>query len=213
MYKLHYSTISPFSRCIKMLFDELNIKYEIIAYNSLLLDDYLMMPPLNIIDKNYITDINSFIDYLNKKHRSFLTITNDYDLYYKNGIFSWCAYDIYNKVTNIIIFEKIVKFFMKSDPPSSIIIRNTKQLLAEIINLLNERLNQHKFIAGEQISYSDFMLVSHITILDYLGDINWQENNFKNWYMVMKSRLSVRKILAEEISGFSPSVNYRLLDF
>jgi glutathione S-transferase len=61
---------------------------------------------------------------------------------------------------------------------------------------------------------ADIAAAAHISILDYLGDVPW--NNYKNaklWYSKIKSRPSFKDILNDTIRGILPARTYTDLDF
>jgi glutathione S-transferase len=58
------------------------------------------------------------------------------------------------------------------------------------------------------------MAAASFSILDYLGDIDWnQYEDVKEWYALMKSRPSFRSLLADRISGLKPPAYYENPDF
>ena len=75
-------------------------------------------------------------------------------------------------------------------------------------------LSERKWLAGNKISLADITAASHISILDYLGHINWNSYpTVKEWYILIKSRPSFTNILQDFIIGFKPAENYNNLDF
>jgi len=70
------------------------------------------------------------------------------------------------------------------------------------------------WLAGEKLSYADLAAAAHLSVVDYLGDVPWSEDEAaKAWYARVKSRPSFRPILAETLSGIAPSEHYADLDF
>jgi glutathione S-transferase len=50
--------------------------------------------------------------------------------------------------------------------------------------------------------------------VDYLGDVPWEKHaGAKDWYARIKSRPSMRQVLADHISGLKPPAHYADLDF
>ena len=81
----------------------------------------------------------------------------------------------------------------------------------EYIEWLAERNN---YLAGSEFSLADATAAAHLSILDYLGDVDWENyNNAKLWYSKIKSRPSFKEILKDTIKGITPSKNYQNLDF
>jgi len=69
-------------------------------------------------------------------------------------------------------------------------------------------------MAGEVFSLADITAAAHLSCLDYLGDVPWdQYPDAKEWYARVKSRPSFRAILADHMPGLPPPKNYADLDF
>ena len=70
------------------------------------------------------------------------------------------------------------------------------------------------WLAGERLSYADLAAAAHLSAVDYLGDVPWNEDEAaKTWYARVKSRPSFRPLLAETLAGIPPSKTYADLDF
>ena len=81
----------------------------------------------------------------------------------------------------------------------------------EYIDWLTERNN---YLAGSLFSLADITAGAHLSVLDYLGDIDWENyKNAKLWYSKIKSRPSFQDILKDTIKGIAASKCYQNLDF
>ena len=87
---------------------------------------------------------------------------------------------------------------------------NIKYHLAYIGWLVRTR----DWLAGDSLTYADLTAAAHLSAVDYLGDVPWDEDETaKNWYARIKSRPAFRTLLAETLPGLPPSPNYANLDF
>jgi glutathione S-transferase len=69
-------------------------------------------------------------------------------------------------------------------------------------------------VAGERLSYGDLSAAAAVSVLDYLGEIDWNEFAVaKEWYQRIKSRPSFRPLLTERVRGITPVSHYADLDF
>src|SRR5438477_329926 len=69
-------------------------------------------------------------------------------------------------------------------------------------------------IPGARLTYADLAAAAHLSAIDYLGDVPWNEDETaKTWYARIKSRPSFRPILAEWLAGVPASPTYVDLDF
>jgi glutathione S-transferase len=70
------------------------------------------------------------------------------------------------------------------------------------------------WLAGDSLTFADLAAAAHLSAVDYLGDVPWDEDETaKNWYARIKSRPSFRTLLAETMAGLPPAPSYADLDF
>jgi glutathione S-transferase len=70
------------------------------------------------------------------------------------------------------------------------------------------------WLAGDRLSFADMSAAGHLSILDYLGDIDWEQHpSAKSWYMRLKSRPAFRSLLTDRLPGMPPHRTYVDLDF
>ena len=82
------------------------------------------------------------------------------------------------------------------------------------LDYLNWLLERRKWIACDLLTVSDFTAASHLSSLDYINDVNWDDfPNVKDWYSKIKSRPAFRPILTDLLAGFIPPEHYNNLDF
>ena len=87
---------------------------------------------------------------------------------------------------------------------------NISYLLQYITYLTERRL----WLAGSQMSLADLTAAAHLSCLDYLGDVPWDDHpEAKDWYARIKSRPSFRNLLTDHIPGLPPPKHYGNLDF
>jgi len=126
----------------------------------------------------------------------------------------WFDRKFYSEVYKYIVGEKVFKRFKSGLAPDSKALKvgmNNLKYHMEYIDWLSERNN---YLAGNEFSLADITAAAHLSILDYLGDIDWEAyKNAKLWYSKIKSRPSFKEILKDTIKGIPPSKNYQNLDF
>ncbi len=126
----------------------------------------------------------------------------------------WFSVKFAREVSGNLIEEKINKRFLKLGQPNASAIRaglaNIHYHL-DYIAWLNER---RRWLAGEVFSLADVSAAAHISAVDYLGDVPWDKHaGAKDWYARVKSRPSLRSILADLVAGATPPAHYADLDF
>jgi glutathione S-transferase len=102
----------------------------------------------------------------------------------------------------------------RSQPPDSATIRAVSQNLRYHLRYLDHLALNRDWLAGEEMSFADLAAAGQISVLDYLGDIDWEPYpSAKSWYMRLKSRPSFRGLLGDRLAGLPPQPAYAELDF
>ncbi len=127
---------------------------------------------------------------------------------------AWFDLKFKAEVTQHLSTEKIMKRFLGMGQPDSEAIRCATHNLKTHINYIAHLAERRNYLAGNQFSLADIAAASHLSVIDYLGDVNWDANaEAKDWYVRVKSRRSMRTILADRIPGLQPPQYYDKLDF
>jgi glutathione S-transferase len=131
---------------------------------------------------------------------------------------SWFNGKFFTEVSGPLVTERVFKRRMPIEQgggsPDSDAIRaalaNVRYHLAYIGWLTRTR----DWLAGARLTYADLAAAAHLSAVDYLGDVPWNEDDAaKAWYARVKSRPSFRPLLNEAHAGFPPSKTYADLDF
>ncbi|MBN8827147.1 MAG: glutathione S-transferase family protein [Sphingobacteriia bacterium] len=225
MRTLYYHTICPKARLIRILLEEYKLEYELRNEEFWKKRETFLkinvsgdLPVLIEKENNEPVIISGFyaiIEYLKEKYGVHFLFSEEIK---ENAeirrLLEWFNVKFYEEVTLPIIQEKIICFYLKQNSPNSQLIRVAKNNLEFHLEYAKFLLENQDWIASNDLSIADLALASHISLLDYLGEINWQyHKTVKNWYMLIKSRPSFKNILNEKISGFHPTELYAELDF
>lgn len=117
-------------------------------------------------------------------------------------------------VTTNLVREKYLKRISGSGHPDAGALRTSYSNLREHLNYIGWLAETRTFLAGDTLSLADLAAASHLSVLDFLGDIDWTQNiHVREWYARMKSRPSFRTLLADRIPGMSAPMHYADLDF
>ncbi len=130
----------------------------------------------------------------------------------------WFLGKLDNEVTRYLVKERVFKLEMKADegggPPDASAIRAARANLKHHMRYIGWLAESRNWLSGPRLTYADMAAAAAVSILDYLGEVTWdQEPGAKDWYMRVKSRPSFRPLLAERIRGIPPSAHYAELDF
>jgi glutathione S-transferase len=121
------------------------------------------------------------------------------------------------EVTREILHEKVTARLRPggdSHTPDVDIMRAIRGNLRYHLRYLNFLTDQREWLAGDDLSFADMAACAHLSSIDYLGEISWDEvPRVKAWYVRLKSRRSLRGILADRLPGQPPPAHYADLDF
>jgi len=113
-----------------------------------------------------------------------------------------------------VLKEKHFRRVTGDGVPSSQIIRTAMGNLSSHMEYLNFLAERRKWLAGNKLTLADLHAAASLSVLDFLGDIFWQDwPEAKTWYSRIKSRPSFRPLLADSVTGLTPPEHYADLDF
>ncbi|QED23761.1 glutathione S-transferase family protein [Candidatus Deianiraea vastatrix] len=237
MYRLYHYPLCPFSRTTRLVMTEKSLSFTLTSENFwekreafIKMNKSGSVPFLikkaseeEINDgKNHLllSGINAIVEYLDEKHENNPIYSGTAeDKAEIRRIVDWVNVKFYNEVVSYILNEKVIIFFKNKDIPDTSILHIAVQNLFVHIDYFGYLLSKRGWIASNKISIADLTLAAHISVLDYLGMINWakmssgNKETFREWYRIMKSRPSFRSILQDSVAGFAASNSYRDLDF
>ncbi len=118
------------------------------------------------------------------------------------------------EVSAILIEEKIMKRFLGLGHPNASAIRAGLANMHYHLDYIGWLCDRRRWLAGDAFSLADVAAAAHLSAVDYIGDVPWDEHaGAKDWYARVKSRPSLRSILADLVPGAVPSRHYADLDF
>lgn len=129
-------------------------------------------------------------------------------------ICNWFDRKFRREVTDNLVQEKIMKRFLGLGEPNSSAIRAGHANIHYHLEYIGWLTDRRRWLAGDDFSLADIAAASQISAVDYLGDVPWEDHKgAKDWYARVKSRPSLRPILADFIPGIVPPKHYADLDF
>lgn len=129
-------------------------------------------------------------------------------------LLDWVMTKFNDEVTRYVLEEKIGKRELKTGTPDPSTLRAAKANLSEHLHYFTYLFATRKWLCGEDLSLADFALAAHLSALDYLGDMPWDDfPEVKIWFARLKSRPAFRPLLGDRVVGMPASASYADLDF
>lgn len=118
------------------------------------------------------------------------------------------------EVSDALLYERRYRVETGNGAPDAPTIRTARQNLKFHIAHMNELAEGRRWLGGNSMTMADLMAAAHFSVLDYLGEMVWDDaGELRDWYSRMKSRPSFRPLLADRVPGFAPPDHYDDLDF
>ena len=126
----------------------------------------------------------------------------------------WFDVKFSREVTDNLVGEKLMKRFLKLGEPHGPSIRAGHANIHYHLDYVGFLTEKRKWLAGEHFTLADITAAAHLSCIDYIGDVPWDEHHAaRDWYSRVKSRPSFKSLLEDRIPGFTPAEHYENVDF
>ncbi|MBB3764450.1 glutathione S-transferase [Sphingomicrobium lutaoense] len=121
---------------------------------------------------------------------------------------------LYGDVVAPLMHERMMKRLVSRQAPDTGALRQAMRVGNNYIDYLDYLLDNRRWLAGSSLSLADFTAAAHLSVIDYLGALDWRgHQQTKDWYSVMKSRPCFRPLLGERMENIAPPAHYDKVDF
>jgi glutathione S-transferase len=221
MLRLHHFPLCPFSRKVRIVLREKELDADLEVTEPWQCGDELsaLNPagevPVLLDGGQAIVDSGVICEYLEEtRPEPRLLGLDPLDRAEVRRLVAWFDVKFMREVTDLIWREKVLKFVINRDTPSSAAVRVGVANLHAHLSYVGFLFEQRNWLAGDHISLADAAAGAQLSVLDYLGDVPWEAHpGAKLWYARLKSRPSFRPLLADRIPCLKPAAHYDDLDF
>ena len=219
---LYHFPLCPFSRKLRLVLCELNIPLALVHRLPWQRDeDFLKLNPIGDLpvlvepDGSVLTQHNAICEYLCELAPS-IGLMGDTPIWRAEirRIAGWFDSSFYADVMKPLVGERVIKMLKNGAAPNSLMIRNARENLKSYLKYMDWLAARRPYLGGKNLSVADLTVAAHLSILDYLGELSWENYpELKTWYFRIKSRNSFKYLLLDKIVGIMPSEKYTHLDF
>lgn len=133
-------------------------------------------------------------------------------------LMSWFNDKFAEEVSNAVVMERVYKRYIPAGngggSPDTETLRAAKSNIRYHLDYIGWLIRSRDWLAGDSLTYADLTAAGHLSAVDYLGDVPWDEDETaRNWYARIKSRPAFRVLLGETLAGLPAAPNYANLDF
>jgi glutathione S-transferase len=208
MRVLYHSLLSPSARKVRVVLAEKNLDFTMKAEKVwerrpefLALNPAGEVPVLIEPDSTVLAGTDAIVEYLDEVYREKMLIgINPGDRAEVRRLVAWFDGKMQREVTENLVGEKMMKRMIGEGQPNSQAIRAGHANLPHHLDYIGYLVDRRRWLAGDHFSVADITAAAHLSTLDYLGDIPWDQHELaREWYARIKSRPSFRAILADHV--------------
>lgn len=230
MVKLYHHPFCPLSRFVRLALGEYGLLVDLVEervwerrQEFLLLNAAGATPVL--VEENGLTvpGAGTIMEYLDETRglelgERRLLAENLLSRIEERRLASWFNDKFFAEVSEPLVTERVYRMHMPKNlgggPPDTGAIRAARNNIRYHLSYIGWLARSRDWLAGDRMSYADLAAAAHLSVVDYLGDVPWNENEAaKHWYVRVKSRRSFRPLLNDAVPGVPASVTYADLDF
>lgn len=219
---LHHLPLSPFARKVRLVLNEKRLPFEpkvervwerrpeFLAINP------AGTVPVLVEDSGIVVpDSGVICEYLEEAYPDVPLLAHTFaERIETRRLVAWFDGKFHMEVTRNLAGEKLMKRLMGRGEPDASALRAGYTNLKFHMEYVGWLAETRKWLAGGALSLADFAAASHLSVLDFIGDVDWSLSPAaKDWYARVKSRPCFRAILADRVSGITPPAHYADLDF
>ncbi len=223
MRTLYHLALSPFSRKVRVALKEKNLDFTLRVEKVwerqpefLALNPAGTVPVLVDEDGTTLADSSVICEYLEDLYPDERKLLGEtiHERAETRRLVAWFDLKFSREVTDNLYREKMMKKFLGLGEPNSAAIRAGSSNIHYHLDYIGWLTERRKFLAGQKFSLADIAAASHLSVLDYMGDVPWDQHaRAKDWYARIKSRPAFRPLLADLVPGAPPPKHYADLDF
>ncbi|GEO82990.1 glutathione S-transferase family protein [Pararhodospirillum oryzae] len=222
MRKLYHHELSPASRKVRVALAEKRLDFEPLIEETWIRNESFLalnpegeVPVLVEPDGQVLADAWAICEYLEEVYPEPVLLGVDPRTRAEvRRLVAWFDRKFNREVTEPILQEKLIKRVVAGGTPDSRLIRAGRANIHTHMRYIAWLVHRRRWLAGDALSYADITAACHLSLVDYAGDVPWDEHpQAKEWYALVKCRPSFRPLLEEWIANIRPPRHYADLDF
>lgn len=222
MRTLFHLWLHPFSRKVRVALAEKDLEFELqIEKVWERRTDFLALNPAGDVpvlvedDGTILANSQVICEYLEEVYPQTNLLGHDaVQRSETRRLISWFDMKFNSEVTKNLVGEKLLKQMIKLGEPHAPSIRAGHANIHYHLDYIGFLTEKRKWLAGDNFSLADIAAAAHLSCIDYIGDVPWEEHeSAREWYAKIKSRKSFQTLLEDRIPGFSPAAHYESVDF
>jgi len=223
MWQLFQFPLCPFSRKVRLVLAEKGIGHELVRENPWeKRDEFIDLnpageTPVMVEPDQGVTLIGSqpIVEYFDETVDRMPMIHGNAPLRAEiRRMTEWFDLKLFREAVEPLMNERMRKRLVSRESPDTRVLREAMRVASEHLDYVDYLLDHRRWLAGPGLSLADFTAAAHLSVIDYLGALDWRgHKQTKDWYAVMKSRPCFRPLLGERMEVIVPPGHYDKVDF
>jgi glutathione S-transferase len=222
MRTLYHHILSPPSRKVRLVLHEKRLDFaeQVIEFwqpdsGLVSLNPAGELPVLVEDDGQVVADHVTICEYLEEIDQSVTVLgKTPAERAEARRLAAWFDVKFAREVGDYLVGEKLVKRVTARAAPESRMLKAGRENIHTHLQYIAWLTERRKWLAGDALTVADFAAGAQLSLVDYIGDVPWDEHPLaKEWYVRLKSRPSFRCLLKDAIPGVQPAPIYTNLDF
>lgn len=215
---LYHFWLHPFSRKVRMALTEKKLPFELkIEKTWERRTEFLAMNPAGdipvFVEKDGTTLSNSQVicEYLEEVYPEVNLIGHDpVQRAETRRLVNWFDRKFNTEVTENLVNEKLMKSILNLGEPHGPTVRAGRANIHYHLDYIGFLTERRPWLAGDSFSLADITAVAHLSAVDYVGDVPWEEHeSARRWYEKISDRQGFQDLIDERVPGFEPVKNYK----
>lgn len=233
--KLTHFRMCPFSRSIRLAFTELELEPALAEERPwdlraafLAINPAGELPVLEMADSLLLCGAYSISEFLAEEAENSAIDERTIRLFpgtpedraEVRRLVDWFNGKFSREISRPMLVEKVYPRFaggpagQSHGAPDAELLRALRANLRYHLGYISFLADQRRWLAGDELSFCDLAAAAHLSVIDYLGEVPWEDYPIaKSWYVRLKSRRSFQPLLADRLPGMPPPIAYTDLDF
>jgi len=217
MRTLFHLWLHPFSRKVRVVLAEKNLDFTLkIEKIWERRTEFLALNPAGdvpvLIEQDGTTLANSQVicEYLEELYSHNNIIGHDpVQKAETRRLVGWFDVKFHREVTENLVNEKLMKRYLKLGEPHGPSVRAGHANIHYHLDYIGFLTEKREWLAGDVFSLADIAAAAHLSCVDYIGDVPWEEHEAaRKWYQKVKSKPSFTPLLEDRIPGYDPVGHY-----
>lgn len=221
MWRLHQFALCPFSRKVRLVVAEKGGMIELVREAPWDRNDAWLalsptgQTPVLVVDEQAIGDSIAASEYADEAIAGPSLIgAEPRERAEARRLVAWFDQRFFTEVGVTLLQERFLKRVVRREPPDGQALRRASKAVEAHLDYMEWLLDTRRWLAGASFGIADLTAAAHVSVADYLSGIDWSgHENVRTWYSALKSRPSMRPLLAERVEGLFPPAHYDKLDW